>query len=169
MKIVPRKSAAAQGKRAAKAGQRELALGAEYQLPPLDILSLPSRVNPQPKIDEEALEQNARLLETLNRLRDLGNSVIVVEHDEEAILAANHVVDMGPGAGIHGGEVVAEGTPDEIMAAPQSLTGQYLTGFKQIPMPKERRKPMRRPCPSTTQVPAHRFPSVMPNMPSSTV
>jgi excinuclease ABC subunit A len=86
---------------------------------------------------------NARLLETLNRLRDLGNSVIVVEHDEEAILAANHVVDMGPGAGIHGGEVVAEGTPDEIMAAPQSLTGQYLTGFKQIPVPKERRKPMR--------------------------
>ena len=84
---------------------------------------------------------NARLLETLDRLRDLGNSVIVVEHDEEAILAADHVVDMGPGAGIHGGEVVAEGTPDEVMAAPDSLTGQYLTGFKQIPSPKERRKP----------------------------
>ncbi|MGB6968184.1 MAG: excinuclease ABC subunit UvrA, partial [Methyloceanibacter sp.] len=84
---------------------------------------------------------NARLLETLNRLRDLGNSVIVVEHDEEAILAADHVVDMGPGAGVHGGEVVAEGTPEQVMAAPGSLTGQYLTGFKQIPAPKERRKP----------------------------
>ena len=67
-----------------------------------------------------------------NRLRDLGNTVIVVEHDEEAILTADHVVDMGPGAGIHGGEVVAEGTPDEVMANPKSLTGQYLTGFKQI-------------------------------------
>ena len=86
---------------------------------------------------------NARLLETLDRLRDLGNSVIVVEHDEEAILTADHVVDMGPGAGIHGGEVVAEGTPEQVMANPQSLTGQYLTGFKQIPMPKARRKPTR--------------------------
>jgi excinuclease ABC subunit A len=86
---------------------------------------------------------NARLLETLDRLRDLGNSVIVVEHDEEAILTADHVVDMGPGAGIHGGEVVAEGTPEQVMASPESLTGQYLTGFKQIPMPKERRKPTR--------------------------
>src|SRR5512144_991709 len=84
---------------------------------------------------------NARLLETLDRLRDLGNSVIVVEHDEEAILTADHVVDMGPGAGIHGGEVVAEGTPEQVMANPESLTGQYLTGFKQIPMPKARRKP----------------------------
>ena len=86
---------------------------------------------------------NARLLETLDRLRDLGNSVIVVEHDEEAILTADHVVDMGPGAGIHGGEVVAQGTPEQVMAAPESLTGQYLTGFRQIPMPKERRKPTR--------------------------
>ena len=86
---------------------------------------------------------NARLLETLERLRDLGNTVIVVEHDEEAILAADHVVDMGPGAGIHGGEVVAEGTPDEVMANPNSLTGQYLTGFKQIPAPKQRRKPVK--------------------------
>ena len=84
---------------------------------------------------------NARLLETLDRLRDLGNSVIVVEHDEEAIRTADHVVDMGPGAGIHGGEVVAEGTPEQVMANPSSLTGQYLTGFKQIPLPKERRKP----------------------------
>jgi excinuclease ABC subunit A len=86
---------------------------------------------------------NARLLETLDRLRDLGNSVIVVEHDEEAILTADHVVDMGPGAGVHGGEVVAEGTPEQVMANPESLTGQYLTGFRQIPMPKERRKPAR--------------------------
>ncbi|HYB05357.1 MAG TPA: excinuclease ABC subunit UvrA, partial [Methyloceanibacter sp.] len=86
---------------------------------------------------------NARLLETLDRLRDLGNSVIVVEHDEEAILTADHVVDMGPGAGVHGGEVVAEGTPEQVMGNPESLTGQYLTGFRQIPMPKERRKPTR--------------------------
>jgi excinuclease ABC subunit A len=84
---------------------------------------------------------NARLLETLKSLRDMGNSVIVVEHDEEAILVADHVVDMGPGAGVHGGEVVAEGTPEQVMANPDSLTGQYLTGFRQIPMPKARRKP----------------------------
>ena len=86
---------------------------------------------------------NARLLETLKSLRDMGNSVLVVEHDEEAILTADHVVDMGPGAGVHGGEVVAEGTPEEVMANPESLTGQYLTGFRQIPMPKTRRKPTR--------------------------
>jgi excinuclease ABC subunit A len=86
---------------------------------------------------------NARLLETLKSLRDMGNSVLVVEHDEEAILTADHVVDMGPGAGVHGGEVVAEGTPEEVMANPESLTGQYLTGFRQIPMPKARRKPTR--------------------------
>jgi excinuclease ABC subunit A len=82
---------------------------------------------------------NARLLETLKRLRDLGNSVIVVEHDEEAILAADYVVDMGPGAGIHGGEVVAAGVPAKIMQSPASLTGQYLTGLRQIPVPRERR------------------------------
>jgi excinuclease ABC subunit A len=82
---------------------------------------------------------NARLLETLRALRDLGNSVIVVEHDEEAILAADHVIDMGPGAGIHGGEVVAEGAPEDVMRSPDSLTGQYLTGFKQIPTPRVRR------------------------------
>jgi excinuclease ABC subunit A len=86
---------------------------------------------------------NARLLETLKALRDLGNSVLVVEHDEEAILTADYVVDMGPGAGVHGGEVVAQGTPEQVMANPQSLTGQYLTGFKQIPSPKQRRKPTR--------------------------
>ncbi len=82
---------------------------------------------------------NARLLETLKRLRDLGNTVIVVEHDEEAITSADHVIDMGPAAGRHGGEVVAEGTPEQVMANPNSLTGQYLTGMKQVPLPKARR------------------------------
>jgi excinuclease ABC subunit A len=84
---------------------------------------------------------NARLLETLRHLRDLGNTVLVVEHDEEAILTADHVVDIGPGAGVHGGEIVAQGTPDDIMASPASLTGEYLTGYRQIPMPRQRRKP----------------------------
>ena len=83
---------------------------------------------------------NARLLETLKHLRDIGNTVIVVEHDEDAILSADHVVDIGPGAGIHGGHIVAQGTPDEIMASAESITGQYLTGVRQIPMPKVRRK-----------------------------
>ncbi len=82
---------------------------------------------------------NARLLETLKHLRDLGNTVIVVEHDEDAILQADHVVDVGPAAGVHGGEIIASGTPDQIMANPASLTGQYLTGMQQIPMPEERR------------------------------
>jgi excinuclease ABC subunit A len=82
---------------------------------------------------------NARLLETLKRLRDLGNTVIVVEHDEEAIRSADHVVDMGPGAGIHGGQVIAEGTIDRILQSPESLTGQYLTGLRQIPVPRKRR------------------------------
>ncbi|MCF1503016.1 excinuclease ABC subunit UvrA [Afifella sp. H1R] len=83
---------------------------------------------------------NARLLETLKHLRDLGNTVIVVEHDEDAIMAADHVVDVGPGAGIHGGEVVAEGTPGDIMASPASLTGQYLSGARAIEVPETRRK-----------------------------
>ncbi len=83
---------------------------------------------------------NQRLLDTLVRLRDLGNTVIVVEHDEEAIRAGEYVVDMGPGAGEHGGLVVAQGTPAEVMANPESLTGQYLTGMRQIEVPKTRRK-----------------------------
>ena len=83
---------------------------------------------------------NNRLLETLKRLRDLGNSVVVVEHDEDAILSADYLVDMGPGAGIHGGQVVASGTPEQVMKAPESLTGQYLTGFRRIEIPDERRK-----------------------------
>ena len=82
---------------------------------------------------------NDRLLATLTRLRDLGNTVIVVEHDEDAIRSADHVVDIGPGAGVHGGEIVAQGTPQEIMAAPESLTGQYLSGRLSIPVPKRRR------------------------------
>jgi excinuclease ABC subunit A len=82
---------------------------------------------------------NARLLETLKHLRDIGNTVIVVEHDEDAILSADHLVDIGPGAGVHGGHIVAQGTPDEIMASAESITGQYLTGVRQIPIPKVRR------------------------------
>ncbi|MCB1624797.1 MAG: excinuclease ABC subunit UvrA, partial [Pseudomonadales bacterium] len=78
---------------------------------------------------------NQRLLATLKHLRDLGNTVIVVEHDEEAIRAADHVIDIGPGAGIHGGKVVAQGTADEISAAPESLTGGYLSGRERIPVP----------------------------------
>ncbi|MBS0522806.1 MAG: excinuclease ABC subunit UvrA [Proteobacteria bacterium] len=84
---------------------------------------------------------NDRLLKTLTRLRDLGNTVLVVEHDEDAIRAADHLVDMGPGAGAHGGKVIAEGTPEEVMQNSASLTGQYLSGFRQIPIPKERREP----------------------------
>ena len=80
-----------------------------------------------------------RLLETLRQLRDLGNSVLIVEHDAEAILSADHLVDLGPGAGVHGGRVVAQGTPEEIMSNPASLTGQYLTGRRRIPLPRTRR------------------------------
>jgi excinuclease ABC subunit A len=86
---------------------------------------------------------NERLLGTLKRLRDLGNSVVVVEHDEDAILQADHVVDVGPGAGIHGGQVVAQGTPQQVMANPKSLTGKYLTGELTVMVPKQRRKPMK--------------------------
>jgi len=86
---------------------------------------------------------NARLLETLRRLRDIGNTVIVVEHDEDAILAADYVVDIGPGAGVHGGRIVAQGTPDEICRHPDSITGQYLSGRLAIPVPAERRQPNR--------------------------
>ena len=82
---------------------------------------------------------NDRLLTTLRHLRDIGNTVLVVEHDEDTILAADYVLDMGPGAGVHGGEVVAQGTPKEIMANPASLTGRYLSGELTIPVPKKRR------------------------------
>ena len=84
---------------------------------------------------------NARLIATLRHLRDLGNSVLVVEHDEDAIRAADHCVDMGPGAGVHGGHVVAQGTPDEVAANPDSLTGRYLSGALRIAVPKTRHAP----------------------------
>jgi excinuclease ABC subunit A len=81
---------------------------------------------------------NARLLSTLTRLRDLGNTVIVVEHDEEAIRSADYVVDIGPGAGVHGGRIVFSGTPEELLAEPGSLTGQFLSGVREITIPRER-------------------------------
>ena len=84
---------------------------------------------------------NARLLGTLEQLRDLGNTVIVVEHDEETMRAADHVIDMGPGAGKHGGEVIAEGTVEEIIRNPRSITGKYLSGESEIPLPAQRRAP----------------------------
>ena len=82
---------------------------------------------------------NTRLLTSLKGLRDLGNSVLVVEHDEEAILTADHVIDMGPAAGVHGGEIIAQGTAEEIMANPRSVTGQYLSGAREIEVPQDRR------------------------------
>ncbi|HEY9234686.1 MULTISPECIES: excinuclease ABC subunit UvrA [Phenylobacterium] len=82
---------------------------------------------------------NTRLLESLKGLRDLGNSVLVVEHDEEAILTADYVIDMGPAAGVHGGEIIAQGPPNEIMANPKSVTGQYLSGAREIEIPEQRR------------------------------
>ena len=84
---------------------------------------------------------NAKLIRTLRRMRDLGNTVIVVEHDEETMLSADWIVDVGPGAGLHGGYIVAEGTAEDICACPESLTGQYLSGKKVIPVPKKRRVP----------------------------
>ncbi|MGZ9586227.1 excinuclease ABC subunit UvrA [Paenibacillus marinisediminis] len=84
---------------------------------------------------------NDRLIKTLEHMRDLGNTLIVVEHDEDTMLAADYLIDIGPGAGLHGGQVVAQGTPQEIMADEKSMTGQYLSGRKFIPIPLERRKP----------------------------
>ena len=83
---------------------------------------------------------NSKLIRTLKELRDVGNSVIVVEHDEETMLESDYIIDIGPGAGVHGGEVVAQGTPEEIMKNEASITGAYLSGRKQIPVPKVRRK-----------------------------
>ena len=84
---------------------------------------------------------NAKLIATLKRMRDLGNTVIVVEHDEETMYAADWIVDVGPGAGLHGGKIVAEGTAQDIIACPDSLTGQYLSGAKRVPVPARRREP----------------------------
>jgi excinuclease ABC subunit A len=84
---------------------------------------------------------NTRLIQTLEHMRNLGNTLIVVEHDEDTMLASDYIIDIGPGAGIHGGQVIAVGTPEEIMENPASITGQYLSGRKFIPVPAERRKP----------------------------
>jgi excinuclease ABC subunit A len=84
---------------------------------------------------------NDRLIATLKSMRDLGNTLLVVEHDEDTMLAADYLIDIGPGAGVHGGQVVAAGTPEEVMNDPNSLTGQYLSGKKFIPLPVERRQP----------------------------
>ena len=83
---------------------------------------------------------NDKLLATLQRLRDLGNTLIVVEHDEDTMRAADYLIDIGPGAGALGGQVVACGTPEEVMANPNSLTGQYLSGKRTIPLPAQRRR-----------------------------
>ncbi len=83
---------------------------------------------------------NNKLLETLKRLRDIGNTVIVVEHDEDTMRAADHIIDIGPGAGVHGGEIVACGTAEDIIACPASVTGQYLSGVRRIPLPDKRRR-----------------------------
>jgi len=87
---------------------------------------------------------NERLLATLRRLRDIGNTVLVVEHDEETIRAADHVIDMGPRAGVHGGRIVAAGTPEDVMSSTASLTGAYLSGRKSVPVPRQRRQPTQR-------------------------
>ncbi|MBC9874676.1 excinuclease ABC subunit UvrA [Macrococcoides bohemicum] len=84
---------------------------------------------------------NDKLIDTLKSMRDMGNTLIVVEHDEDTMLAADHLIDIGPGAGVHGGEIVAQGTPNQVMKNKKSLTGQYLSGKKQIEMPETRRKP----------------------------
>src|SRR5208283_839194 len=85
---------------------------------------------------------NTKLIHTLSRLRDIGNTLIVVEHDEETMRCADYIVDMGPGAGVHGGHIVAEGPPQEIMANKRSLTGKYLCGELKIEIPNVRRKPV---------------------------
>ncbi len=94
---------------------------------------------------------NARLLATLRHLRDLGNTVIVVEHDEDAILSADHIIDIGPGAGVHGGEIVAQGTAAQIKKAKDSLTGQYLSGKRAIPIPAQRKEMDKERCITVTK------------------
>ena len=87
---------------------------------------------------------NARLIRTLKRLRDIGNTLIVVEHDEETIRSADHIIDMGPGAGEHGGHVVVAGDLAQVVACPESLTGHYLSGAKSIPVPSRRQQDTRK-------------------------
>lgn len=110
---------------------------------------------------------NDRLLDTLRRLRDLGNTVVVVEHDEDTIKAADYIIDMGPGAGIHGGEIVAEGTPEEILANPKSLTGKYITGKLSIPLPKARRKPDTERCITIEKASANNLKNITVDFPLS--
>jgi excinuclease ABC subunit A len=112
---------------------------------------------------------NDRLLETLNHLRDLGNTVVVVEHDEDAILAADYVVDIGPGAGVHGGEVIASGTPHDILNSPLSLTGQYLKGEKFIPIPKERRPFKKKNCIEVVGATTHNLKNISAQFPLQTL
>ncbi len=107
---------------------------------------------------------NARLIDAQARLRDLGNTVIVVEHDRESILAADHVVDMGPGAGAHGGQVVAQGTPRELMATASSITGPWLTGERQLPVPAKRR-PRTKACVRVVGARAHNLRDVTVEIP----
>src|SRR5690606_182513 len=95
---------------------------------------------------------NDRLIATLQHLRDLGNSVLVVEHDEDMIRAADHVVDMGPGAGIRGGQVVAQGTPAQVLADPASLTGRYMSGTLKIPVPADRHRLGEQPDPQVIRI-----------------
>ncbi len=83
---------------------------------------------------------NDRLIGSLQEMRDIGNTLIVVEHDEDTMRAADYLIDVGPGAGVHGGQIISAGTPEEVMKDPNSLTGQYLSGEKFIPLPSERRK-----------------------------
>ena len=108
---------------------------------------------------------NARLLKTLTQLRDLGNTVIVVEHDEEAILSADHVIDMGPGAGKHGGEIVAFGTPNDIKKSARSITGQYLSGKISIPIPKKRVENVCRPSIQIRGVRCHNLKNISVDIP----
>jgi len=95
---------------------------------------------------------NDRLIATLRRLRDLGNSVLVVEHDEDAIRAADHVLDLGPGAGVHGGQIIAQGTPEQVAANPQSLTGRYLSGAEKIAVPLKRHRLADLPNPQSLKI-----------------
>ena len=83
---------------------------------------------------------NDRLIHTLENMRDLGNTLIIVEHDEDTMMAADHLIDIGPGAGVHGGYIIAQGTPKQVMKNKDSITGQYLSGKKFIPLPLERRE-----------------------------
>jgi excinuclease ABC subunit A len=109
---------------------------------------------------------NARLIEAQARLRDLGNTVLVVEHDREAILAADHVVDMGPGAGVHGGQVVAQGSPEELMRDPNSITGPWLSGKRGLPVPAKRKTPKSKQMVSVVGARAHNLRNVTADFPT---